>query len=507
MNDKMHIWKRNEGCPSHRQKCKIIYWGIALAILLVLLGPRLLLAQTVWLPERSIPEYNDRFPPLLIADKQGIVHAFNSEVVNDIGDTAVFYRQWTRIDGWSSPVDILLPPEPGVIRVQDVFLDGNDTIHMVFFAGTPPDSGAIYYTHAALAQAGEVRGWARPVIIGERAGPLAEAALVGDVNGRLIVLYAGRSDDTGLYEVHSTDFGLSWSKPAIVFLWQARNQQPANVWLALDDEGQIHAVWAVTNDRALGEKIFYARLPASLDGWSPPILLAERTGSEYSANWPSIIFYNDELFVFYMDSTPPTRYMRRSADGGRTWSDPVRPFTQIGEYEQAVFLVDSSDTLHLVLGNRYADPEIHGMWHSIWDGQRWSRPAPIVSGPVTSEFDPSAPRAVISQGNVMLVTWWHNATMALYPGYSFAFLDAPALEAASPAIPATVAVDPISVADLSPETIAPLPEATATAVPADFLHSPTEIADPGNMLFLSVIPTVLIILMAALFTIIVSHRR
>ena len=52
------------------------------------------------------------------------------------------------------------------------------------------------------------------------------------------------------------------------------------------------------------------------------------------------------------------------------------------------------------------------MWHSNWDTSRWTEPLPVVSGPLRNVenagdigFDPSHARAVVSQGNVILVTW------------------------------------------------------------------------------------------------------
>lgn len=495
-----------------RKRMAYILKGMTLLVVwLAVVGPSSLLAQTKWAPERSIPEYNDPFPPLLIADRYGVVHAFNTEFLNEQRDTAVFYRQWTLAGGWTSPVDILLPPERGVVRVKDVFLDDNDIIHIVFFSGNLPDTGTIYYTYTSLVGADNAQSWADPLIVGERAGPLEEAAIVGDDNGRLVIVYAGRSDGVGLYEVHSIDSGQRWSRPAIVFLWQAQNQQPASVWLTLDEEGQFHAIWSVTNDRALGEKIYYARLDADMQVWSIPLLLAERTGDEYSANWPSMISYNGELFVIYMDSAPPTRYMRRSADGGKTWSEPVRIFSQIGEYGRAVFLVDSNNTLHLVLGNRYSNPEIHGMWHSVWDGQRWSEPLPIASGPKAPAFDPSRPRAVISQGNVMLVSWWHDATSAFYPGYSFTVLDAPAIETillTTPVVTAeSVATEATSELITPAESSPPTHEAINTAVSPPFLNENTEISTPGTVLLAGVISSILFVLAATAFTIIVRQRR
>jgi hypothetical protein len=129
--------------------------------------------------------------------------------------------------------------------------------------------------------------------------------------------------------------------------------------------------------------------------------------------------------VIYQDSFPATRYMRISRDGGQTWSLAVRPFPEIGEYENAILLKDNQGNIHMVLGDRTVDPEIHGMWYSRWLGRSWTPLKAITSGPVTSSYDPSAPQAVMVQGNLILAVWWHNVRRDLLSGawYAYTYLD------------------------------------------------------------------------------------
>jgi hypothetical protein len=118
--------------------------------------------------------------------------------------------------------------------------------------------------------------------------------------------------------------------------------------------------------------------------------------------------------------------MRTSDDYGDTWSIPIRPFPEVGEYEYAILNKDNDNHIHMILGNRIVEPEIHGMWYSRWVGNRWTALEPIVSGPVTSSFDPSAPQAVIAQGNLLFATWWNNVRRENLTGawYSYKLLDA-----------------------------------------------------------------------------------
>ncbi len=381
-----------------------------------------------WVPDQPLPNYEDRRPPALIADPGGFVHAFNDRPLND-DVLAIFYRQWSLEKGWTDPVDIMLIPRLISTPGQQIFLDQAGILHMVFFTGDDQEL-TLKYTTAPATDPANAKAWSKPRMIAERAGPLASVTLVGDTKGNLVVLYCGQEDRLALYEIHSTDSGATWSEPRVVEWVYDEQRWPTSMRADWDAEGRLHAVWSVANDRALGEGVYYARLESDLSEWSTPFVMAVRDEDDYSANWPSIVVFKDEIIVVYMDDAPPTRFMRRSRDGGQTWTEPIRLFPHIGEYENAVFAIDSSETLHMVLGNRIGqDPEIHGMWHSVWLGERWSELQPIVSAPLSSEFDPSAPRATISQGNVLLVAWWHNATMAEVAWYSYGILKAPRIAA------------------------------------------------------------------------------
>lgn len=470
----------------------LLVWGIGTAV-----------AQSQWIPVRPIPEYNDRRPPVMVVDSAGTVHAFNSGRIPDSEDTAVYYRTWTLADSWSSPVDIMLSPESGPIRVQDVEIDENNQLHMLFFAGNPPQTGNIYYTTAPVWQAGNARAWSAPVIVGADAGPLSVAELARDERGRMVALYGGQGDGIGLYAVQSLDNGRSWSAPTILSLVNDADRWPSVIQTAWDEVGELHVVWSVANERALGVEVLYARLDGALAQWSLPMLLAERQGSDYAANWPSIVAHEGKLFVLYMDDFPPTRFVRISEDWGRTWSEPIRPFPHIGEYGGAVFLHDGDGRLHLILGNRIPVTETHGMWHSVWQGDHWSLLEPVVSGPKTNTFDPSAPRAVMANGNVLLAAWWHDAPDAELPDFSYAIMDAQGIE-------------PVPVQTPTPEATAvgSVNSATAVAIPANLpalsdsgLAVNVETTSPDRTLAMGVLPVLVIIALLVMGVVWRQKRR
>ena len=63
----------------------------------------------VWSVPERIPQYNNLLSaPYLVADRSGTVHAFDIEL-SGAQDYAIFYRRWTPEEGWSAPIDVLLP--------------------------------------------------------------------------------------------------------------------------------------------------------------------------------------------------------------------------------------------------------------------------------------------------------------------------------------------------------------------------------------------------------------
>jgi hypothetical protein len=271
-------------------------------------------------------------------------------------------------------------------------------------------------------------------------------------------------------------------------------QIPHGTRLTFDQKGYLHAVWSVLNQSGIGQAIYYARLEIVSNQWSNPIILAKRYEGDYSAAWPAIIDYKGELMVIYMDSFPPTKWMRRSKDGGQTWSAPVRPWQHIGEYEHAVLLVDSNNILHIILGNRNGEC-CHGMWHGVWLGESWSELEPIVMGPKTSTFDPSAPRAVISQGNVLLVTWWTDTGGGPRNGawYSYTLLDAPAIPEIllpTPHVTSTPQITGTLSTISATQTLNPIPNISG---PSEQGKNISQNDNPGISVLFGILPAALLI--------------
>lgn len=449
-----------------------------------------------WSPQERVPDYDDdAATPYLVADQNRTVHAFNSLRIEN--DVAIVYSQWNLAQGWSPPIDILLSPEKRQARIQGAMMDNSDLMHVIFFGGD--DLGAsIYYSKAYTSEASRSSAWSQPWLIGEHAGTPTLAGLIGDGSDHLYVIYSGKRDGVGMYGVRSSDGGITWTEPATIYLTRSDTLWPSALDMDIDDQGNVHIVWTVVNIRGNGEVIYYSRFDAETKIWSEPVPMAVRTEGGYEVDWGSIVFYGGQLILVYQDSQPATRWMRRSSDGGQTWSDPVRPFSHVGEYRHAAFVIDSENYLHMLLGNR-TTTNVHGMWHSVWLGDRWSELEPIISGsrvtsgPLARRFDPSAPRAVMIQGNTILVAWVTD------PGagrngvwYSYTALNMPELPVAPLATrPVATEVVPtptpvITTASDSP-AVAPVAEMSDGPVPAIILS-------PSTALVAAVVPVMLLLL-------------
>jgi len=453
-----------------------------------------------WSPRERIPGSHDEArAPYLVADQNRTIHAFQSQPLGEYADERViFYSQWTLEQGWTDPIDIILPPFGWLAVIKGAFLDQSGTMHIVFYGGEERDAN-IYYTRAPAAIASRAPAWSAPIVIGESAA-FETAALAGDDQGNLYVLYGGKAQGNGLYAVHSTDGGDTWSEPTPVlltydedlFVWGVRFR------LYVDPSQKLHAVWAVNNSGGQGQAIYYANLEPDAMKWSEPIVLAAtEKGRVGQVTEPSIAGLDGELMVVYNEwgEGPTTRMMLRSIDGGRTWIGPEPPFASMGEYGEPDFVVDSNHVLHLFLGDRARGLNL---WHSVWHNGRWQEPEPVASssdaliqeGPLT--FHPWYPDAVVSQGNVILVAWetdrgsTHNGTW-----FSYTVLDAPEYQVVplpSPPTKPAATAEPTA----TPVVPTPTPRHRPASISQDDLSTGTR-GDTGMPVMLGIVPVVALI--------------
>jgi hypothetical protein len=265
-----------------------------------------------------------------------------------------------------------------------------------------------------------------------------------------------------------------------------------------DGKGRLHIVWHMDDISGLAKETWYARLDSNLNNFNYMEKISQSDDELEFNGQPSLAFVHDELFVVYYDAYPPTRFMRRSADYGETWSSPVRLFPHRGGYGQASLIVDSLGTLHLLVGNRLQNPEIHGMWYSRFEGNAWLPLDPIISGPATDRFDPTRPEAVFVQGNLLLVAWSNDVREEFRTPawYSYTFVNAPELPLQP--LPREKQLDPYDGISGQPAIVTATEETSSpSGTVSSGYNSPDRLdslsGNPASLIFIGVFPVMILV--------------
>ena len=441
-----------------------------------------------WAPQTRIPTYDDLVneqPPRLIVDQNHTVYAFNSQTLED--QRVIMYREWTREAGWTDPNDIFMAPLKGNIEVLDVFLDHDNMVHIVLAMGED-----VYYSKTLLSKAYNASAWSTPELIGSELTQPVNGSIGGNDRGELVITYGGQSDGNGVYWVYSEADGNAWTEPSPLFFTYYDNLTSMGSQIYVGQSNQSHVVWNTVNQQGQGGKIYYSNFNFESQKWKEPITLAEKAkGGKLALGTltPSVIEYNGNIIVSYYDGINNGNWWRLSHDRGETWTEPSQVSSQhVGTNGSLSFAIDSQNSLHAFFGQRINDLN-HGMWHTIWTGYGWSTITPVVSGPQVRDeiggngFDPKSARAVISQGNVVLVTWVTDG-FAGENGvwFSYTTLDTPEL----PTIEPNKVMPPVTI-DISDSSVV-TPSALITTTDSSTLPASRSIqsADDNHQLYPSV---------------------
>jgi hypothetical protein len=323
----------------------------------------------------------------------------------------------------------------------------------------------------------------------------------------LAIVYVGNVEGNGVYTLHSSDAGNTWSETTPVFLTYDPELTPYKLETYTGPSGNIHAAWNVVTSLGVDVSAHYARLDFESGQWSKPVVLEERTVDDkeyFGPSFPSIKGNGDNLVVMYNSGNPvaggpvglgrPVQRVSLSNDGGRTWGDPTTPFPHhLGRSGEHSLAVDSDGAVHALFVQRVealVDGKysiVGGLWHTELRGGRWSEPGRFIT-----TYNPHDVRAVVSQGNVLLVTWREDPGSGEHGvWYSYATLDAPELPVvALPTPPTTVTATP------APTDTPPAPPPTPPHRPASVSQEamPARVADsPAIPLALGLAPVALLI--------------
>jgi len=452
-----------------------------------------------WSEQKRIPDFPDftQEPPYLIADQNNTIHAFNAQVLRpdeENSPKAIFYRQWTKEGGWTSPNDIIYDSAGGTVDILGVASDSTDSVYLLF----EKDYFNIYLTVAYLGDAGNSTAWSPPILLASQAthvgiGFEIIGSIATDGNGNLVVVYSGSEVGQGLYSVSSSDYGNNWSDPYPVYLTGDDTVIVTDPALYVGRSGHFHAVWSTFLHGGSAGPGYYGQYDPGTQTWTEPLRL-DLPG----IRTPDVIEYEDQIIVSYYHANVNGNWWRISGDDGKSWSIPSQISTHhIGTNGRVSFVVDSQNNLYAFFGERINDLN-HGMWQSLWTGYTWTEPEPVVRGPQVRDiiggdgFDPRAARAVVSNGNLILVAWTTDG-FAGENGvwYSYKEVDAPALpsvELQEPTQP------PLATSTVFAPSTAMRVDVTATHVLSMPDDTPGFALTPQLSIILGIVPVLLVLL-------------
>lgn len=497
------------------------------AVLYSTVSPSLAQTSTTWSAPQRIPGYeNDTFTPVLLTGLDRSVYAFASQWSREENGPAkrvIIYNRWTPDQGWTKPIDIIMSPYKNDARILDAVLDRAGMIHVIFWGGD--NIGAnIYHTAAPITKAGNARAWSEPNLVADNAGDPDTGAGAVDAQGHIYLLYNGRNEN-GVYSTISEDGGITWTEPTIIYQTLDQNRMAQALHVYQSQAGQLYAVWNVITIGGQGRGIYFSKLQKGGSRWANPTLLAEAQ-SGYGTNTPAVIEYKGNIFAIY--NMTPKITMRRSLDDGQTWSEADTLFNQqVGVSGNISLVIDCNDTLRLFFVQRIPgiifgtnNPDIGGVWQSVWVNGYWIEPEPVTIRPSNSDatgndlFAPYETRAVITTDNNILITWMTDPGIVERNGiwYSYININSQNITAISQPIPTTA---PYRSQNDNP---APTANYSLTLSNSDSISSQISISkaypifsnEPSSSLFqylYTSIALVILIIVAIIFYILIIRKR
>lgn len=280
--------------------------------------------------------------PALTSDVNGRMYALWSQpVLAGAPKISLFTSVWEGRN-WSQAVQVLDSPATEqnnrnaeyASRAEQASLttDSSDRLHAVWVSGP---GGILYYSKVQEEDVLSTQDWAKPIALNTSARLASWPKIVADARDHsLYVIYAvPYNEQRGIYLLHASDGGSTWSDPVQVFDGAAAGWLSADKpQLALDPTaGILHAVWLRSElpGGANSPAIFYARSVDSGKTWTTPVQLAEG-----NVDWPRIAVPTANQVLVAWNETrasdkaqtaaPMSVWERTSTDGGLQWVDASR---------------------------------------------------------------------------------------------------------------------------------------------------------------------------------------
>jgi len=505
---------------------KTIHTLILLLALAVVLGKPAFFARAqsdeiLWGNQVNISNSPDEtsVDPFLLADPAGVVHLFWAEKVgfstSNQPDTLLYSQ--LKGDVWSKPVDLFFaPPSEGTpqINYPHAVIDQTGRIHLIWLSEPNFPNYALNYSSARADQADKVQAWTpKKILADDLTGALYSIHIAYAPPNTLHVIFGRgaqgenpQNDRTVAY-MRSTDLGKSWSEPKDIFTVPVLSWGASTTRLLFEAPSNVYAAWSVWDETGIGRRIYFARSLDSGLTWEEPIMLTEKIEGEFERNWSSLALLGPHhIMALWEGGYRAYRHAQYSTDGGQTWSEPVDTFPYlIGDNGFVEYVRDSNDTLHAFLAQRVREGSTassaittEALWHSVWEGgDRWRDPTlATLRGDILHMTNP---KAVIVNGNRVVVTWYQSQIFDVYAmsGVIRNAPEIPSIAWAPPQLDQTQAPSPPPTTEPPIlQTLKPLQETP------QILDKSNPTLNPGSNLLLSLIPAVLVVLfIAAVFLI------
>jgi hypothetical protein len=369
---------------------------------------------------------NGSWFPDLAVDDQGRLHITwcETETVYRAHIEKVFYRIWDGVT-WSASNDIV-PPSADIIR-HAIAVDRSGNLHLLF-GGSPYSSMPYTQLHsfAPLASAASAAAWSTPQRISDAASYMGDIKIdshntihtVFDQQVQSIIEVQGKEyplSPSDVYYRRSTDGGDTWTTPLNLFPSQATGSARAH--LEVDRRDTLHLTWDEGWDRFTGEGVpSYGVYRASTDGglsWSEPF--TPTTVITDAAQLTPGADDRGGVMLVWRSAGTSALYYRWSPDGV-AWNEPAllpgglyaRPWSQ-GNFDRYHMATDSAGRIHLALvaGTSPTFDAALALYHLAWDGQAWSAPEVVYSGPLYPEY----PRLEVGLGNQLHLVWFTRTNL------------------------------------------------------------------------------------------------
>ena len=280
--------------------------------------------------------------------------------------------------------------------------------------------------------------------------------IFADKSGALHLIY--NSFETGgymnqVYHMRSTDSGLTWGEPELVY--QVATEVPSYLITvaAIDESGRIHmGITLRSQDYGVYSELGYMRSLDTGQTWQPYQVIAKQ--SEATPNVSVIApfaFGKDEIHLTWHD---PRRMHMWSSNGGVTWSKPIEIIQLGAGFGGANFLAkDSAGVLRAATG------VANGVYVSTFANSQWGAAEQIEN----RNMDPHSQILVVCQGNQLNVMYDDRVKLDTTVWYAHKEVDAPHLER-SP-IPTPQARSATISASPEAHQASPTAEPAATSIP------------------------------------------